>query len=417
VAFKKIKEIRNYLIVLLGILFNCSPFFLGVNRQFWIILFIILLFVIIKNRKRFIHGKVFTTLFAVWILITFQIFAFGSFSPAAIYQPVLVFYTPFLVFSIMGISYFRYLFKVIYHIAIFTSIVYIFQLLFPSFEALLSRLFVSLFQYSWADWPRSILVYSIPRESGYFFPRNSGAFHEPGAYAIYLILAIIINSITSHNSLNKKNIFLSLVLLSTFSTGGYVMLFILLIYTVWDTKINAIFKIMVLSVFVVFSYSIFQKADFLQKKIENQIENQSIAIEKGKESQTGRLYYFLKTAQEFLASPIIGRGIIRSTSNTEEGEGIVGLGFMGLFARFGIFFGAFYMWFFYKGLRDFCVLFNTSPTYIIIAFIVINIGLLSQSFFFHISFVMFFIIGLLNRKPVPVYNKYSRILNKSYSAG
>lgn len=389
------RNILNYIIVALTILFNCSPFFLFANRTFWLILFSLLTIITLITRKRFIHQKIFAVLAAAWILIIIQSIAFGGFSPAVIYFPILVFYTPFLVFSIMGISYFKYLFKIIYFIALYTSIIYLLQVFVPEFNTFLSKTFEDVFPYSWADWPRSILIYSIPRESGYFLPRNSGIFHEPGAYSIYLILAIIINTILSQKAINGKNIFLSLVLLSTFSTIGYLMLFFILAYSIWSLKLKSIFKVAFLLLYLSFSLGVFQNYEFLQKKVSSQYTENLNAFQRGERRSSGRFYNIAQGIKTFLSNPLLGRGIITGTVNDESKEGIGGSGFLNLFARFGIIFGIFYMWFFYKGLRVFSELFNATKLYIILVFIVLNVGLLSQGFFFHISFVMFFIVGLL----------------------
>jgi len=341
------------------------------------------------------NRKIFLVLVAAWVLINVQSIVFGGITPAAIYLPILVFYTPFLVFSIMGISYFRYLLNIIYFIAIYTSIIYLLQVFIPGFNSFISKAFEAAFQYSWADWPRSILIYSAPRESGYIFPRNSGIFHEPGAYAVYLILAIIINTILSHKAINRKNTLFSIVLLSTFSTAGYIMLGCILAFSIWGLKMNIIFKTAFMLLFLSFSLVIFTKFEFLNKKIEVQYEADLEAIQKGEIKSTGRFYSIVQGAKTFLSSPIFGKGILSITVDEESQEGINGQGFVNLFSRYGIFFGIFYMWVSYKGLRIFSGLYDAKKFYVILVFIVLNIGLLSQSSFFHISFVMFFIVGLL----------------------
>lgn len=403
-----LKKIIFYLIVILILLYNCSPFFIVAGKLMWIILLSVLIISAFLFKRRMFNFKLFLVLIFSWILIIMQGMLFQGISPAAIYQPIIIFYLPFLVISLYGISFFKYLFNVIYFVAIYTSIIYLLQVFVPSFDTYISQAFINMFEHSWSDWPRSILIYSIPRESGYFFPRNSGIFHEPGAYANYLVLAIIINTIQTKKAFCKRNIFLSIVLLSTFSTTGYIMLFLILTYSIWSLRLSMIFKFLFLFLFLSYSLVIYEENKFLQNKIQDQYTSQNEAIESGQIQYNGRFYFFLQSVKTFSSSPIIGQGILYATAKGNERVGIVGLGFIGLIARYGIIFGIFYLWYFFKGFKNYAQIFNADKLYILLAFVVINIGLLSQSFFFDISFVVFFIFGLIN---IPKRIGFKRINN------
>jgi len=407
----KHKDVLNYFIVILVILFNTSPFFLYASKPFWIILISTLVVIALLARKHLEHKKIIFGLAILWVLIILQGISFGEFTPATVYQPILVLYTPYLVFSIVGLSFYRYLFNVIYVTVIYTSIIYLFQVLSPNFNAFLLKLFDFAFLHSWSDWPRSIIFYSIPRESTFFLPRNSGIFHEPGAYSIYIVLALILNTIYTKKAFGRKNIILILVLLTTFSTAGYVMLFIFLVYALWGTKLNIFIKIFLLSLFVIFAIGIYQDTEFLQNKIESQYATQDYLVEKDVKNQRGRFYSFRMTGKALLSSPIYGRGIISNTEYDVGGTGSYGYGFIGMFAKFGIIFGVLYLWLFYKGFRFYSDLYNTPINFTRIAFIILNLGLLSQSFFFHISFVLFFIVGLIYPAKARIILKDNQRLN------
>ena len=397
--FKKTKthDFRNYFLVVLLIIFEDSPFFLlGTKVTFWILLFILLL-IFTRGYYKIFDQKIFMILSAVWVLMLLQLALFGgNFTPAMIYKPFWIFYTPFLVFVIMGLKYFKYLFNVIYYIAIYTSIIYLLHTFSPSFNDWLMQAFKDVFPYSWAEWPCTILIYSIQRESGYFFMRNSGVFHEPGAYSIYLMLAIVINTFYTKQPFNRKNIFLAIVLLSTFSTAGYIMLFVFLSYAVIKLNIPNILKPVIIIPFVVLLLNVYQSSIFLEQKIIMQYEEESKLISGGEKSQRGRFYSFGMSMKSFASTPIFGRGFLENTEYNVGKSASYGYGFAGLFARYGLFFGLFYMWFFYKGFLTLSKLYKMPKNYTFIAFIVINMGLLTQIFFFHTPFIYFFLIGLFS---------------------
>lgn len=391
----KIKTVTNYILIILLLFYNCNPFFLLTGKTLWVFIFVLLAIITMSRGKNLLYIKLVLVLAISWLLIIIQGLVFQGFTPAAIYQPIMILFTPFLVYTIMGISYYRYLFNIIFFIAIYTSIIYGLQIISPGFDRFMTRSFESIFPYSWADWPRSILIYSAPRESGYLIPRNSGMFHEPGAYSIYLVFAIIINTMQKKSTFNKSNVFLSIVILTTFSTAGYIMLFVLWSYSIWNLKINIFLKSLSLVIFILISLTVYRENEFLQKKVNEQYKTQNEAFESGEIQYTGRFYFFTKSTNTFLSSPIFGRGILSVTSADNGKEGIVGLGFIGFLAKYGVFFGIFYMWYFFKGFSLFSRIFNISVFYTVLAFIVVNLGLLTQSFFFNIPFVLFFIIGLL----------------------
>jgi hypothetical protein len=341
------------------------------------------------------NRKIFLVVISIWILIIFQYISYGGrLTPAAFYRPLWIFYTPYLVYTLMGVKYFKYLFNVIFWIAAYTSVIYLLQSFFPAFNNFLLKAFNAVFRYSWADWPRSILIYSIPRESGYFFMRNSGIFSEPGTYAIYLMLGIIINTFFTKQAFQRKNIFLAIVLLSTFSTTGYIMLFTFLCYAVIKLKIHFALKPTVIILLFIIGTIAYRNAIFLEQKIEGQLTTEVESVKKGEKNQRGRFYSFGMSMKSFLKTPVIGQGILTIHKYNVGETGSFGYGFIGLFARYGMLFGLFYMWNFYKGFSNISYIFQCSKFYQIIAFITVNIGLLSQILFFHTPFVYFFMIGL-----------------------
>lgn len=392
----KANDFRNYFLVVLILLFEDSPFFMNnqVQKNFWFVLFALLL-IANGGKKRILNQKIVTILLVVWMLMIVQSALYGGgFTPAMAYKPLMLFYTPFLLFTLMGLRYFKYLFNVIYFIAVYTFVIYLLHSFIPPFYDWLLGAFDFVFQYSWADRPRTILIYSNPRISGYFFMRNSGIFHEPGAYSIYLMLAIVINTYFTRKVFNPKNLFLSFMVLTTFSTTGYVMLFLFLGYAVMNMKIHFSLKPVIIIPFAVVLIYAYQNTNFLKQKVDTHYTTQYEDVEEGNINKRGRFYAFGMSVKSFISNPITGRGVL-TRHQYDVGEiGSFGYGFAGLFAMYGLFFGIYYMWYFYKGFVKMSHQFKMSKYYTLIAFITINLGLLTQAFFLNASFVYFFIVGL-----------------------
>lgn len=391
----KFNSFISYLIVILVLIYETSPFIFAIRNTYWIILVTFLFLYAITNNYRILNIKIVVIVLTVWGLVLLQYFLFGGgISHSFLTVPLKNFYTPFLVFSILGLRYYKLLLRVIYFIAIYTSVIYLLQSFIPSFNNSLMHLFEYAYQYSWADWPRTILIYNIPRDSGFFLMRNSGAFHEPGAYSVYLMLGIILNTYFTKKILHSKNIFFTLVLLTTFSTTGYIMLLLFSSYAILKLKINNLLKPLIITPFLFFIIYIYKEATFLESKIEEHYESQIESIQLKETDKRGRIYSFGMSFKAFATAPITGRGIQKEQKYDIGEIGSFGYGFGGLFALYGMFFGLFYMWFFYKGFIIMQNIFSGSKRFSQLVFIIINIGLLTQNFFFYTSFSYFFLIGL-----------------------
>jgi hypothetical protein len=396
-------SILNYLIVVLLILQQDSPYFLAtdINRLIWAAIMFLLLLLVIKKKKRILHPKIFLILTTTWVLIFIQYYLYGGgFTPAIIYKPVWLFYTTYLVYLLIGEQYYKYLFNVVYFVAVYTSILYLMHTLIPPFNTMLMSAFDSMYQYSWADWPRTILIYSVPQDSGYMFMRNSGIFHEAGAYGIYLILAIILNTLYTGKPFSRKNIFLASVALTTFSTVTYIMLFSYYSFHVISTKTRSIIiKPIVLTMFIIITFTVYRDAQFLQEKIYQRYETQMHAVKDGKLNVRGRFYALMMTGKSISESPIFGRGIISENKYDVGDIGSFGYGLGGLFARYGLIFGVIYAIYYYQGYQVLSIRYNQSKSHGTIMFFVINLGLMSQIFFFHSPFIYpLFIKLFMDRK-------------------
>lgn len=99
--------------------------------------------------------------------------------------------------------------------------------------------------------------------------RNSGPFWEPGAFAIFLMIAIIFQYFKSKNIFVRSNLVFLIALLTTFSTTGYLSFFIL-IFLVYFLKISSVNSLIsnffVLTPITIIFFFAFQYFDFLGQK-------------------------------------------------------------------------------------------------------------------------------------------------------
>jgi len=395
----------DYIIVLSFLLISASPFFLLVSVLVPFTFMVIICAYALYKKKLRNSKKILVVLIAVYALITIQWVLYGGFSPAGIYKPLLIFFTPYILFRLLGWKYFKCLFDIIYYSSIFTFPIYLMQSIFQPINALVIKAMDFAFPYAWTDWARTILFYSMPRESGFLLLRNSGIFHEPGAFSLYLMLAIIINTFNTRNTLDKKNIILAIIILTTFSTTGYLLLALFLIYSIPKSKMNPILKYSVLFLMILLTINTYRSEYFLQQKIETHYSLQVNAIKKDEAGQ-GRFFGFFIAYKVFKQNFLFGKGILNA--NRPVGEELInsgfGWGFMSFLAIYGIIFGFFYLFFYYKGLKKLCLFYCLPKGGAILFFIIIQAGLSTQSFFFHASFVMFFIIGLESKVSLDAAN-------------
>jgi hypothetical protein len=402
----------GYFITASSLLLSVCPFFSGSSRNISAGLMVILFIIATMKARSVYNQKVILFMGLTYALIIVQGILWGFSFKAALFFPLLIIYLPFLILTILGISYFKYLFNVLFFAAIYTTIIWTLQIIFPGVDSFLQGLAKAFFLYGGDAWARSIILYTVPGiDSWAYLPdyhvyRNSGIFHEPGAYSIFLIFAIIINTIFTNNPFHKKNIILSAILLTTFSTAGYIMLFTLAIYSAQKYKMQGSLKLLLILMFIPLIIYTYNTSSFLGAKIQTQYATQSDAMKQG-EITRGRFFSFISSYKVALNYPITGRSILSATDINEEiGEGgSFGYGFIGLTARFGIIFSAIYLGYLYIGLKRLCMLFQLNKQYALIFFVVMNLGFLSQVFIIIQPIVMIFLTGLIVPKNVLLIKK------------
>lgn len=149
--------------------------------------------------------------------------------------------------------------------------------------------------------------------------RNCGFMWEPGAYAGILIFMIIYRLFINNFKIDWKLLFLTLCLITTFSTAGYLALFcIILFYFYYNQQLYQRHKAIIPTVlFVVFliGYGIYINTNFLSEKVENYAEQGTKSwgwsFQGEHVTRVSRLGIMIISVEDALINPW-GNGIITS---------------------------------------------------------------------------------------------------------
>ena len=172
--------------------------------------------------------------------------------------------------------------------------------------------------------------------------RNSGMFWEPGAFAIYLVLAFLL--LVGNLSFFAKRLVVTAVLItaiiSTYSTTGYITFFVFIIAILFRrTSIKAFLSTLPFVALVMVGASIaFEKLDFLGAKIESQSLG---AQEQSGEFGNSRFQSLIFDSHYILKHPLIGNGLHQKTRYADhpwlhDEQLGHGNGFSNFLASFGV---------------------------------------------------------------------------------
>ncbi len=244
---------------------------------------------------------------------------------------------------------------------------------------------------------RNIIFYNQHGSGG----RNSGMFWEPGAFACYICLTFLfyLGHIRTLLKLHKwKVIIILIALITTFSTTGYIVLFIIgiaTIYIEYKKKYGA-FVLPILITFGLIAYITYQNTEFMKDKMDHQVEAAS-QRDQG-EFAPDRMSAFLFDLHYIGKHPLVGNGFHTTTrfadhpSLQKENLGH-GNGFSDFLASMGILSFLFYLFFIVRYNKNYPVIF-------VICIIVLLQGepLLNYPLFLCLPFV--FIYDEHNRRTV-----------------
>lgn len=164
------------------------------------------------------------------------------------------------------------------------------------------------------DYPSNVILYTFNSRGGGALLRNSGPFWEPGAFAGFLVIAIIFNLISKGTLWDKKGKVLILTLVSTFSTTGLMALMLFITFYVLTHR-SSYLKILVMPLIIFGSIFFFASSSILLKKIETDMDIENAAYNTRFKSASIDF-------NDFLENPLLGLGrneYTRFKGNVGEG--------------------------------------------------------------------------------------------------
>lgn len=176
--------------------------------------------------------------------------------------------------------------------------------------------------------------------------RNSGMFWEPGAFAGYIVAVLLL--FANHpeqlfRQYRRHFLILTLTLLTTTSTTGYVTyLFLLLCYILKGSK-NKLYAFLIIGFVAAASVFAFMKLDFLGQKIQK--EFRATEGQKEEDINFSRFGSIIFDMQYILSNPVFGNGLANQTRfryhldmYDEEDLSAFSNGFTGSIASLGLLF-------------------------------------------------------------------------------
>jgi hypothetical protein len=162
----------------------------------------------------------------------------------------------------------------------------------------------------------NILLYTIETTENY---RNSGAFWEPGGFASFLNLSLVLHLIQNNFQFDRHARIVLLTLLTTFSTTGYVVLFLILVFALANriagniTPAKLAIRLFLITVLGFSFFFLFYAVPIFREKIDTQISAQQILIgdidfDNPNYRSLGRFGSMIVDLRSVQERPIFGRG-------------------------------------------------------------------------------------------------------------
>ena len=363
-----------------------------------IILFALSLFKMSRNNISIIGLGGFILMWTAYCLVNF--FYFRDFSPLFfILLPICVFSAYVLTKSYLDSKMIFLVYeKIIYQLAIISLFFYGWQIL--NISSLISVF--SLFDFNIGDSYNGI-IYTIHHTavSG-GLNRNSGFCWEPGPFACFLILALVIYFLNNNFRLDKRVVVYTITILSTFSTTGYLCFLMLILW--YFSNINIKYSFISYPIAIILSLFLYFNSQYLNSKIFVQVQKAQQNIEfysvygQNKMTSIGRFDGFLLNLKDFENYPFFGYGghfeATFSQKNKLKIASTSGLG--NWLAQFGIVGALFLIFYFYKSTNLICYLFNKRGIFYLYAiFLIITF---SFNLIYSPLFILFIFFGLFVSK-------------------
>lgn len=370
-------EIWDYLLVFLLVATSGITYFYF-NEEYIIISLILSLFLFLRRRKTDVtdvKAILIILIFIFWEIL--QSFYFLSLSLKSVLGTLARFAFAYLVIKNLGYKFVSTFINIIYFFSIISIIFYI-LFFFPQITNKLVSLAIKqplfpLKDQSYSFTPNYILI----TFNQYQQFRNSGPFWEPGAFAIYLNIALMFNIIAKKKIINSKNLLFIVTIITTLSTAGFLTLFVILAlgYLLLNPSVT---KLFVLVPVVVLFIGLIVNLPFLLPKIKNNV----IIADNDNSSRFGSA---LSDYQLIYENPILGYGRALEnqfrTSTWDTKKMHRNNGITNFITQWGLILFVFYFYNYKKSGDNICAYFDSNKNLSIVFLISILLSGFSQGIF------------------------------------
>lgn len=142
------------------------------------------------------------------------------------------------------------------------------------------------------------------------YSRNCGPFWEPGMFAVFLIIALFFNVFLSDKPKKYKTIILVTTLISTFSTGGFMVALLLVAFYIINTGLTAR-NIMLFIPVAILTIAYVMNLEYIGEKTMHQFNTATVG------SDESRYGAFITQLDMIGASPLIGGEKIADYAKTK----------------------------------------------------------------------------------------------------
>lgn len=349
---------RNSLLVFLVIALSGIP---PISWKAPIILPILLIYLLflfynqgLKLDKFFLKVLLFLSLLTIIHVVEFRKFSFITTSSLFIRFTV-----PYLAYKIVGRKQFitKYV-NILYYYSIISFFFVIPSTISPTFHKMVYAIASTVKLDYINSIPQHFILYTVEARGTYGLIQNAGPFWEHGAFAGYLIIALIFNVFFFGNPLKeKRNIIFILAIITTLSTAGYLLLFVFILGYFYLNSINKrrFYWLLILPFLFYLFWNAYEKIDFLGQKIETQIR--VAESKRGLGIGGGRFISAFTDLEDIKEYPLFGKGRISEVrftgyyldTNSKMFHRTNGI--TDFIVKYGILFSIFYFYYYYKGFK------------------------------------------------------------------
>ena len=390
------KKYLAYFLIFLFIAQSGIPFFQG---DFWLIITsFLIVFLFIFNKYRLSkHIFYYTMFFAILMLSQFAIT--GNFLLGPFLGYLLRIITAYMFIKLIGLNFNKKFINLMYVLSCLSLIIWSLVIIFPSFYYVLQNIHeLMIYPLESMHVRQNIIFYTNDYWMQSSPPRNAGPFWEPGAFGVFLILAILLEILKTQKIITKKNIVFFVSLITTFSLGTFVSVAVLLLlYFIFfmPSKIN---KLILVPLLLFTLLIIYNKSDFLSGKMEYRNIRMMNFYNENYTYNTldhivGRNEQAILDLREFIKHPLIGIGQFTQIEFGSSASGITDY-----LKKWGILgFGFFFINMYYS-FKSYVVANQLNRKYAIFATLIMITISLTQNLYGKPLFIMFSFMYLVFNK-------------------